>query len=466
MRSDLNDVTSLVSYINDIKPFHSKLTEVTVEYQTNDNMFVTMTDAEKMDMKFSSVWELRKVSDGKRTRYQIPAAVFPRYSEDYHQDIRVGVTDAVPGRPGVYLVPANDAIQVSVNGDLQVLNHHYTLNADRTEVTFKPLYTPTLNAKVQLNWTVSDRVFIGLGTSEIVWQQYTLSYLPQDAAYAIMPFDEQIFDDTNTEWTFNSDIPVDIFLSPIGYVRIVNNSKGQPYYVFDFIKAPSLNTNVWIRVEQREAYNGWTQTKFTETFEVKDLVSFSDSVNAWIVDPGTWKDNPGSNLDGYGYDVFPFDTSASTIFGIDINKDKTGYYDINDYDTVSYDSPSGEVTLGYYRLFNIHETNTTEVPDARVRDYLRIEVTESTGYDTELFDTTPYDTKTFVIGSYIPDGNGLIYVNDPMTTIEIVHDYGYNPIVTVYWDNHMLLPQSVVYPTVGVILVTLSAPRAVVIRLV
>ena len=167
--SDTVDVDSLVSYINDIKPYHSKLTDVTIEYQANENVGVGITDASTMALTLSSVWQYNEVSDGQTTIYRIPAAVFARYSKDFHQSTYIGVTDAIPGSPGAYHVPANNALQVSVNGELQVIGVNYTTSLNRTVVQFIGSSIPTSGQIVTLDWAVMDRFFLGIGSDPVVW---------------------------------------------------------------------------------------------------------------------------------------------------------------------------------------------------------------------------------------------------------------------------------------------------------
>lgn len=58
-------VSSLVSYINDTKPYHSKLTEITEEYRFSDTMNVSITDRNRpIRMKMDSTWLSTMFSGG------------------------------------------------------------------------------------------------------------------------------------------------------------------------------------------------------------------------------------------------------------------------------------------------------------------------------------------------------------------------------------------------------------------
>lgn len=511
MRTDSLDVSSLVSYINDIKPFHSKLTTVVVEYQANDNVYATITDKSQMAMQFSSAWELQLVSDGKRTQYRIPATVFPRYADDFHQCKRIGVTDEVPGVPGAYFVPYNNGVEVFVNGLKRTNGFDYVLDDARTVVQFKN-NPPKLGDEVCLNWAVVDRIFLRINDND--WVYHELEYSSVADGMEMFPYDASKFDSSSNPVLTR--VETDVKLESIGRVRVISDSTGKPYYVFEFYKPQPLDTKIWIRVEQREAYNGWTQTKFTETVFFKDVFRFKDTVNAQIVDPGTWQVNPD-------------------LFGIDISPIRVGNFDIEGFDVMDYDSLNQAKMIGYYTTFNIRErladTFNAKFTDS-YRDRLGLihidsvkaktsEAFKSTIkqaskdnvqawisdldpglYDEAAFDTVALDsinstllslkqtasgpssikTKTAISeivsfkiilsdgtsvenDVYKPDDKGLVEMTKEANRVEIQHNYGYNPLVAVYFDGKMMIPASIVYPSEHQVLVTFSKPRKAVIRI-
>jgi hypothetical protein len=545
MRTDSIDVNSLISYINDVKPFHSKLTDVTVEYQANDNLFVAIKDKSKIDMKFSSVWELHKVSDGIRTQYRIPAAVFPRYADEFHQCNRIGVTDEVPGLPGAYFVPFNNGVEVSVNGIPKAVGLDYTIDNERTQIQFINNSVPVLHDAICIDWSVVDRVFIGLGAGgfgtsfydtfgygdDVQWQAYSLEYNSVSDGMEMLPFDSEIFD--SNENASLDGLQTNVRLAPYGSVKIVNDSSGKPYYIFEFDAPLPIDTNVWIRVEQREAYNGWTQTKFKEQVRFADIIRFKDTINAWIVDPGTWNKDTDSGIDLTGFD--------SSLFGVD-----SGNFDSDMIDLIAFDSITYNPKIGYYKLFSIHETlkdsinvsyqdsyadrvtllprdsATSSISDKKridlsyyPKEVSNVNIGENTisnfdnfGFDSNSFDLTsvpffiakpktneitrmgiaeglsilvkavqnydayPFDTVGFddvvVItstASFSPDAVGMVYVTTASNYITISHDYGYNPTIAVYMNSQQMLPYSVTYPQVGIVIVQFTSPRVVTIHL-
>lgn len=529
MRTDSLDVSSLVSYINDIKPFHSKLTDVVIEYQANDNMYVSFTDQSAMAMRFSSVWELELVSDGRRQQYRIPAAVFPHYSDDFHQCERKGVTDEVPGKPGAYAVPYNNGVTVYLNGALQQKDVHYSIDEARTAVQFYN-NLPKLGDVVCLNWAVVDRVFIGVND---VWQFYTLEYNSVGDGMDMLPYDAAKFDSSGAANPIIFENQPNVKLDPLGRVRVLQDSTGQDYYVFEFYNTLPLNTKIKIRVEQRETYNGWTQTSITDAVVTKDLVRFKDTVNAWIVDPGTWNvDKFNAYFDMAGLDTAPFDFSlAEETFGIDISSDRRGLFDSETFDIMDFDSIENKKQIGYWRLFNIKETlkdsfaaKVTDKHSDKLTllrdDSANPKVTESrklsiglnekdlttaaiidfdaNNFDLEEFDTVSFDSvkssifsirKTgpapeqtatkirenvsfiFDDGSgsfaiFSPDENGVIQVTTAVDTVQITHNYGYIPAVAVFLDDgRQFYPKSITFPSDTQVLVQFTKKMTATIRL-
>lgn len=196
IRQDSTDIVSLVSYIADTKPFHTKLVDVEVEYQWNEQVGVLIKDKHHIDLDLSSVWEYSFVSNGRRSIYRIPPVVIPRSSKDVHQcrldaianevkyepvlgyqipDVDVWMTEHPPiyvdgpedanGNPpgwrtGAYYIPYNNGIEVIVNGVFYEENIHYTLERGRTILVFNPEYLPQASDNICVNYYQVDRLFV------------------------------------------------------------------------------------------------------------------------------------------------------------------------------------------------------------------------------------------------------------------------------------------------------------------
>ena len=60
-----NAVDSLIAYINDVKPYHSKLSEIVEEYQFYEQMNVSIDDSKKFTRaKIAGIWEAETYSNG------------------------------------------------------------------------------------------------------------------------------------------------------------------------------------------------------------------------------------------------------------------------------------------------------------------------------------------------------------------------------------------------------------------
>jgi hypothetical protein len=94
-KSDIIDVNGLVNYINDVKPYHSKLLDIVIDYQYDDMMSVNIDDASHSfaiglcsqwtKNSKNTGWRLADVSDGslRYKKWRIPTCSFPIHSTSY-----------------------------------------------------------------------------------------------------------------------------------------------------------------------------------------------------------------------------------------------------------------------------------------------------------------------------------------------------------------------------------------------
>ena len=78
-------IGSLIDYINDIKPYHCKITEIIETFNFSDNINVSVTDKDKWSVHLGSTWSNAYYSDGLKTRYVLPPFLTPRYSTGVNQ---------------------------------------------------------------------------------------------------------------------------------------------------------------------------------------------------------------------------------------------------------------------------------------------------------------------------------------------------------------------------------------------
>lgn len=141
-------VSSIIDYINDVKPFHTKLTEVSEKYVFSERMTVavaenpvtrsfTGADVRRLSGPGgagprSNSWFLTKVSDGVRRSWPVPVTSYFKYLSDINEDkFIVGNSDqlVLPGILG-YSYRDSPAAPVSVkkNGAELTKNVDYFLS--------------------------------------------------------------------------------------------------------------------------------------------------------------------------------------------------------------------------------------------------------------------------------------------------------------------------------------------------
>jgi hypothetical protein len=121
-------IEGLIGYILDIKPYHSKLTEVIEEYHFDDDLNVEILDQHRIQIKLSSIWCTEYYSDGNRVLYRLPAPVVrPRYDSDDSHNLYDGVIDHdsevinLSNTHSTYHVPDNDGEKwVKVNNSPKI----------------------------------------------------------------------------------------------------------------------------------------------------------------------------------------------------------------------------------------------------------------------------------------------------------------------------------------------------------
>ena len=87
-------IKSLIDYINDVKPYHTKLSEVVEEYRFNEEMVVSFEDAHVLRSLQAGHWLRTFVSDGQRTRFPfIPTVISKFLSRLGQEKFTAGVDD-------------------------------------------------------------------------------------------------------------------------------------------------------------------------------------------------------------------------------------------------------------------------------------------------------------------------------------------------------------------------------------
>jgi hypothetical protein len=100
MATDQELLDALVDYVNDIKPYHSKLYDFTSELRFSDAFRVSMGDSLSWKFYFQDVWDRESISgedfsniyDGP-IKFRIPATIIPRFSTTDHVSVQTPLGD-------------------------------------------------------------------------------------------------------------------------------------------------------------------------------------------------------------------------------------------------------------------------------------------------------------------------------------------------------------------------------------
>ncbi|MEM2159671.1 MAG: hypothetical protein QXN55_01800 [Candidatus Nitrosotenuis sp.] len=113
-------IQSLVEFINDVKPYHCKITEIVDEYKFFDTVDVNVKDVNYIWTHFNSKWQVNVPSDGWQTRLRMPPFLTPRFTTGVNEHIFKGVASETIDIPGVLGVmrqrAAEEITTVKVNG--------------------------------------------------------------------------------------------------------------------------------------------------------------------------------------------------------------------------------------------------------------------------------------------------------------------------------------------------------------
>ena len=184
---DITLLNSLVDYVKDIKPYHTKIKEFLSEIYFEDSFNVNVTDNIIFNLYHQNVWtrddiggyQLQRLCEGisNDKTFRIPAAVWPRTSIDDNLPMQTPPgddpagwnnissstshflgSDFVPGEPTKYRVPFHQGSRVYVDNVLQELGVDYGIDDSRSFIRFAVAPGSTQQIKVQLFKV--DRLFI------------------------------------------------------------------------------------------------------------------------------------------------------------------------------------------------------------------------------------------------------------------------------------------------------------------
>lgn len=143
-----NAVDSLISYILDVKPYHSKLSEIVEEYQFFDSMVVNIDDRTHLTRtKVAGIWDTEFYSNGLFSQdVDLPFVQHSKSSSNWNNTIRISSNATqIPGLNSAYYLHHNIGLRaVTLDGvyqiegiDFHVSHGAFTFNLDGASQTYK-----------------------------------------------------------------------------------------------------------------------------------------------------------------------------------------------------------------------------------------------------------------------------------------------------------------------------------------
>jgi hypothetical protein len=327
---------SLIDYVNDVKPYHSKLKEFLSELQFAETANVNVRDKKILTIYHQNQWgrddvggyQLFSVSEGTDAdRYfRIPAAVWPRVSlndrlqygqtppgddpatnnkSDYSpHDGRPDVeepwsgarseshfmgSDHDPADPTKYYVPFHQGSRVYVDGTAQVFGVDYSVDYSRSFIKFG--IAPADSSHIDVQLLKVDRLFITY-TQPF---DYEIDRDYDDLAFDIPPYDSDddvhLSDADYFEFTIDHTAPSGH--TPVGFHNSVPSNSSKPTLTILNIGSSAVNGDVWrvtaiapMRCQVQKTYPLFN----TEPIGYVDFKqTFTNSEISFILDGG-WAD--------------------------------------------------------------------------------------------------------------------------------------------------------------------------------
>jgi hypothetical protein len=280
---------ALFDYVNDIKPFHTKILNVTSVYQFADRITARILEKSfNIHATLSNDWSYTYMGNGVNTLFRIAPCVLPRTSSRLRKYIKRGKIDESIKGNGIYQLPYNNGIKsITVNGVPKTKGIDYVeYDIKRTAIQFIPGLEPQLNDVVNFELYSIDRLSIAFND---VWQDYeiqgynyhTEEIFPEindyeDGAFDVEPYDEDEFDENNTGTIENYWIE----LNPLGRILSING-----VYYFEFYTPPDGDVKIDFRIFQQESSDNTAKTYMSDVVKFADSIRFSDNVYVKMREP-------------------------------------------------------------------------------------------------------------------------------------------------------------------------------------
>lgn len=391
---DVTLLNSLVDYVLDVKPYHTKIKQFLSELFFEDSFNANVTDSLSWNVYHQNQWTrddvggyyLQKLCEGIQAdlTFRIPAAVWPRRSID--DDIGQtppgddpaewdGITSSeshflgsnhVPGNTSKYAVPFHQGSRVYVDGVLQVYGTDYVVDTTRGFILFAT--PPGALQQIDVQLFKVDRLFIAFNYpfDVNVNRDYDMY------AYDLLPYD--------SDEDYPGQLDSDYFQVAIDHSQLTGHQPVMFHNAVQYrvpkaelrmlgVTGSTVTGDVWrikavgpwtFIVQKNGAGQTW-YAKFKEIFDNGQISFIIDKVwaNYYLVPDTSTYDVSVESLDDTDFKV---DLTLTTEHGVVtdpapplhrpmefILKDITvlGGYDLDPYGTELYDEPNPSFTPGF-----------------------------------------------------------------------------------------------------------------------
>ena len=200
-----NAVDSLIAYINDVKPFHSKLSEVVEEYQFYEKLNVSIGDGQHFTRtKFAGIWDSESYSNGLYAqRIPLPFIKQAKSSKYWNSDYTidpVNIDQQIPGLLSAYYLAHNIGVRKVLKDNIcqiEGIDFHVSHGAHTVQVDGQnKKYAETVFANL-----VGDDASKWVKGAQIISEPTDLRYNDVEDQNGIVTNIQPNFDAPYEEWT-------------------------------------------------------------------------------------------------------------------------------------------------------------------------------------------------------------------------------------------------------------------------
>ena len=296
-------LNSLIDYVNDVKPYHTKFREVSSEIFFADKMNVSFKETHSLDAYFQNIWtrddiggeSLYRLSDGQdfdRT-FKLPPTVYPRFTDFKHLgSAQVPVELTFTAVPEI-VSSVNDGFTVNV-----VYRPKIQLGYESIVYGFSEV-----GATFYVNGSVYEGTYTKTGSSIVLNQDFTFTDVYEAPEITL----EKIAS----------------ILKMVVKIQYVNTGRySVPHHQGSSVKVNAVDQvlSVDYVVDKSHSFIQFLPGKYPAANSVVDIKIFrSDRLFISIMSPFDYAFQADQGYDMYNFDQQPYDSGFCDTFTVTIN---------------------------------------------------------------------------------------------------------------------------------------------------